>query len=54
MVATIKNLRETGYTGLIQMNFHVYQFNILNELREAAEWCDRGRVPSKNGRDHRH
>jgi len=37
--ASIKNLRETGYYGHIRVSFHVYKFNIKEELPRAREWC---------------
>ncbi len=37
--ATIKNLRETGCSGMVRLAFHTYKFNIDEELPLAKEWC---------------
>jgi organic radical activating enzyme len=37
--ATIANLHQTGFEGRTALSFHVYQFNVTEELNSAQEWC---------------
>jgi MoaA/NifB/PqqE/SkfB family radical SAM enzyme len=39
MEASVKNLRDNGYYGPIRLSFHVYRFNVDEELPRAREWC---------------
>ncbi|HWK94815.1 MAG TPA: radical SAM protein [Pseudolabrys sp.] len=39
MEATIANLKDTGFAGIVSLNFHVYQFNIYGEVEAAQAWC---------------
>jgi MoaA/NifB/PqqE/SkfB family radical SAM enzyme len=39
MEASIANMRHRGYDGRISLSFHTYQFNIVEELPLARDWC---------------
>lgn len=42
--ATMENMRTRGYKGPFTLSFHVYQFNIVEELPLAREWCRKNGV----------
>jgi MoaA/NifB/PqqE/SkfB family radical SAM enzyme len=40
IISTVKNVRDRGYKGGFNLAFHVYQFNALDELSIAENFCD--------------
>jgi MoaA/NifB/PqqE/SkfB family radical SAM enzyme len=44
MEGTMQNMRAMGYKGDFTLAYHVYQFNVLDELEEARAWCSRNGV----------
>lgn len=39
ILATVENVRRQGYQGVFGLVMHVYQFNALDEMDLAREWC---------------